>query len=109
MPFTEQTAMDARLCFISACLRSDEAMSSLCLRYGISRKTGYKWLSRYKQEGATEVIRQIPPLHTCPGNPKHTVQNQPMVLGTTPPPGAALNYERRKAFPFFITHNTKAH
>ena len=26
-------------------------MSSLCLRYGISRKTGYKWLSRYKQEG----------------------------------------------------------
>ena len=26
-------------------------MSQLCRRFGISRKTGYKWLRRYQQEG----------------------------------------------------------
>jgi putative transposase len=52
MPFTEKTIMDERLCFIAACLREDEAMSTLCQRYGISRKTGYKWLGRYRELGA---------------------------------------------------------
>ena len=26
-------------------------MTELCLRYGISRNTGYKWLDRYEQAG----------------------------------------------------------
>jgi transposase-like protein len=44
--------MDARLCFVAAYLRDDVAMSLLCLRHGISRKTGYKWISRYRALGA---------------------------------------------------------
>ncbi|SIS51621.1 integrase core domain-containing protein [Insolitispirillum peregrinum] len=51
MPFTEKTVMDDRLCFISACLRAAEPMSRICSHYGISRKTGYKWLSRYRADG----------------------------------------------------------
>ena len=47
MPWTEISTMDARLCFVTAYLRDDVAMSLLCLRHGISRKTGYKWISRY--------------------------------------------------------------
>jgi putative transposase len=27
------------------------SMSELCYRYGISRKTGYKWIARYHAEG----------------------------------------------------------
>jgi transposase InsO family protein len=44
--------MDSRLCFVAACLIGAEPMSALCLRYGISRKTGYKWLDRYRALGA---------------------------------------------------------
>ena len=52
MPWTEIRAMDTRLCFIASYLRQEEAMSGLCLRYGISRKTGYKWVGRYLEAGA---------------------------------------------------------
>lgn len=44
--------MDARLRFIGACLAEDESMSVLCARAGISRRTGYKWLARYRNAGA---------------------------------------------------------
>jgi transposase InsO family protein len=53
MPWTEQNVMNHRLSFIAACLRQEEAMSQLCLRHGISRKTGYKWLGRYHEAGAS--------------------------------------------------------
>jgi putative transposase len=52
MPWTERTLMDDRLCFIAACLRDEEPLSALCARFGISRKTGYKWLARYDADGA---------------------------------------------------------
>ena len=52
MPWLDVSAMDLRLCFVAACLRAEAPMSSLCLRHGISRKTGYKWLERYKMLGA---------------------------------------------------------
>jgi len=52
MPWTERSLMDDRLCFIAACLREEEPMSGLCARFGISRKTGHKWLERYNEAGA---------------------------------------------------------
>jgi transposase len=44
--------MDSRLCFIAAWLRGEEAMTLLCAVHGISRKTGDKWLARYRALGA---------------------------------------------------------
>ncbi len=52
MVWVEQTVMDQRLCFVLSCIRGDELMSVLCLRHAISRKTGYKWLGRYRAYGA---------------------------------------------------------
>jgi putative transposase len=51
MAWRVESMVDQRLCFIAACLRADEPMSGLCLRFEISRKTGYKWLSRYRDFG----------------------------------------------------------
>jgi transposase InsO family protein len=42
--------MDERLGFIAECLRGEYAMTLVCERYGISRKTGYKWLARYRAD-----------------------------------------------------------
>ena len=47
MPWRESCAMKERLMFIAAWLADEESRTGLCERYGISRKTGYKWAARY--------------------------------------------------------------
>jgi transposase InsO family protein len=56
MAWRESDAMDARVGFVTDCLRGEESMTALCDRYGISRKTGYKWLDRYRLEGAAGLM-----------------------------------------------------
>jgi len=51
MPWSETSAMDQRIAFIQDVKRGNLSKSELCLRYGISRKTGYKWLERYAAQG----------------------------------------------------------
>jgi transposase InsO family protein len=50
MPWKECSVMDQRLQFIAKLL-DGEAMSDVCREFGISRKTGYKIFSRYKESG----------------------------------------------------------
>ena len=52
MPWEETCVMDRRIAFISCCLRDEAPVSELCASFGISRKTGYKWLGRYRREGS---------------------------------------------------------
>ena len=51
MPWKEVKPMDQKLLFIADHLREVTTFSGLCLRYGISRKTGYKWVARYEALG----------------------------------------------------------
>lgn len=51
MPWMETCVMDERLRFVATHLGGLETMSGLCRQFGISRKTGYKWLARYRAEG----------------------------------------------------------
>jgi transposase InsO family protein len=51
MAWLETRVMDERIKFISEVLEGDYSMSELCLAYNISRKCGYKWLSRYDAGG----------------------------------------------------------
>src|SRR5262252_5269453 len=44
--------MDERFRFVAAYLEGDDTMSGLCEAYGIARKTGYKWIARYREQGA---------------------------------------------------------
>jgi len=39
--------MDQKTQFIADYLRRSLSISELCMNYGISRKTGYKWIDRY--------------------------------------------------------------
>jgi len=43
--------MEERVKFIMSLLEGTYSMAELCSYYNISRKTGYKWLSRYEQGG----------------------------------------------------------
>ena len=51
MGWTETCAMDERMRFVLAVERKEEPMAALCRRFGVSRKSGYKWLERYREEG----------------------------------------------------------
>lgn len=53
MPFAPASATDQKLQFISEWNRKEMAFSQLCLKYGISRPTGYKWVERYQSFGAS--------------------------------------------------------
>src|SRR5436189_409103 len=50
MPWKECSVMEERLRFVARLLEG-EAMSALAREFGISRKTGYKILNRYKEHG----------------------------------------------------------
>ena len=50
MPWKECSVMEERLRFVARLLEGEE-MSGLCREFGISRKTGYKLWSRYKDQG----------------------------------------------------------
>ena len=67
MPWKETCAVDQRMRFLVAYEVSGEAMAELCRRYSISRKTAYKWLGRYAEEGPDGLKdRSRAPHH--PGN-----------------------------------------
>jgi putative transposase len=51
MPWREICSMEERTRFIAAGLTAEESMTELCAEFGISRKTGYKWLARYQEGG----------------------------------------------------------
>jgi transposase InsO family protein len=47
MPWKESTVLDQRREFVNLALSEDANIRFLCRRFGISGKTGYKWLNRY--------------------------------------------------------------
>lgn len=55
MPWRTTCPMDQRERFINDWLREEWRFSELCRSYGISRKTGYKWLGRFKTGGLAEL------------------------------------------------------
>ncbi len=50
MPWKECSVMEERLRFVARLL-DGESMTDVCREFGISRKTGYKLLERYREEG----------------------------------------------------------
>lgn len=51
MAWEKETVEDQRLSFIKAYLNKTDNMANICLRFNISRKTGYKWIVRYSKFG----------------------------------------------------------
>lgn len=58
--------MDQRLQFVRDALSERFDMTELCLRYGVSRRIGYKWLARFEAEGKPGLADRSRRPHTCP-------------------------------------------
>ena len=51
MPWKEESRVDLREQFIKAWLERSHSVADLCRGFGISRKTGYKFIGRFRREG----------------------------------------------------------
>jgi transposase InsO family protein len=69
-------------------------VSELCRRFGISRKTGYKWLARGAAEGACLSDRSRRPIHS-PGRTAPAVEAEIVSLRATHPAGGGRKLRRR--------------
>ena len=58
MPWRETCTMDERMGFVAAYLAGEESVAALCRHFGISRKTGHKWLARYRAAGGAGLVDQ---------------------------------------------------
>jgi len=55
MGWMETCAVDERMRFVMAVESQEEPFAVVCRRFGVSRKTGYKWLGRGMRRMASVV------------------------------------------------------
>lgn len=58
MPWNARDTMSLREEFAHLANHPDANIRELCRRFGISPQTGYKWLNRYRKEGAAGLVEQ---------------------------------------------------
>ena len=66
MPWKEVRPMDQRLELIGARASGLFSVTDLCEQFGISRKTAYKWINRYKTIGVWGLAEKSRAPHSCP-------------------------------------------
>lgn len=72
MPWNETSPMEQRTQFIADYLRDFMSVTELCELYGVSRKTGYKWIERYVRLGPSGLDQ----LSRRPQNPHNQTDAQ---------------------------------
>jgi transposase InsO family protein len=74
MPWQEMLLMDQRVQFIADYQHDVFAVAELARRYGISRKTAYKWIDRYDADGPAGLVdRSRRPTHSPQETPEMIV------------------------------------
>ena len=94
MAWKRTDPMNERVEFIAAWLRGEESVTALAARFDVSRKTAYKWIGRYKEEGAAGL------------HERSRAPHQP--AGRTPPELAAQIIKLRRAHPAWGPRKLKA-
>jgi transposase InsO family protein len=76
MPWKECSAVSARLEFVELAQSEGANVALLCRRFGISRKTAYKWMSRYKLGGIEHLKDQSRRPHHSPSKTAADVEQK---------------------------------
>ena len=66
MPWSDVSTMDQKLLFIADYKRQVFTFAELCRRFGVSRKTGYKWAHRFDEGGVSALNDRPRHPHNCP-------------------------------------------
>jgi putative transposase len=66
VPWRETSVMDERIAFVADYLSGGFTMTELCVRYHISRPTGYALVARYQTDGPLGLVARSRRPHTSP-------------------------------------------
>lgn len=80
MPWKESTCMSQRQEFVMLANAADTNVSSLCARFGISRKTGYKWRSRFQVGNIQALADQSRCPHHSPRRTAASIEEHVLAL-----------------------------
>src|SRR5258707_12051128 len=71
MSWKQMSLLVRRLRFAKLALKAQQSLSQLCRLFGFSRKTGYKWKTRFEAEGRPGLQDRA----RCPGrSPERTAE-----------------------------------
>jgi transposase InsO family protein len=73
MPWKVQSLMSAKKEFVSLARPGESNVSEFCRRIGISRKTGYKWINRFRDHGESGLFDK-------PRRPNHSPGSTPLEI-----------------------------
>ncbi len=80
MPWKESRIVDQRLQFLSRYQKEEMSVTDLCLEYGISRPTAYKWIKRYNEVGPEGLLDISRKPHGCAHATSLEVENEILAL-----------------------------
>ena len=66
MPWQGVCPLELRMRLVNTLLADEDGMTALCEEYGVSRKTGYKWLARFRAEGPGGLAERSRAPHVVP-------------------------------------------
>ncbi len=75
MPWKESRIVDQRLQFLSSYQKEEMSLSDLCREFGVSRPTGYRWITRYKEAGPEGLLDLSSRPHNCSHAISETTKN----------------------------------
>jgi len=58
MPWKEESVMSQRTRFVVLAKQGTKTITQLCQEFGISRKSGYKWIQRARDEGIVNGVKE---------------------------------------------------
>jgi transposase InsO family protein len=95
MPWKVGTTVSVRREFVELARVEGANVAELCRRFGISRKTGYKWLARFDADGTEGLAdRSRRPEHS-PGQTLPAIEEQVVSLRTEHPAWGGRKLRRR--------------
>ena len=76
MPWKKNSDQEQRWGFVQLVMRAKMCLAELCRRSGISRKTAYKWIARFKEGGRRGLRDQKRSAHRLHNRPKNKWLNR---------------------------------
>lgn len=84
MGWKSTSVRDQRIEFVIKASAEDTNLSMLCREYGISRPTGYRWLTRYRDRGSLAALGELSRCpHRSPGRTSMEIEEAVIVLRLT--------------------------
>jgi len=75
MAWKEVSVMNQRLELVQLALAEDVNISQLCLRFGVSRQTAYKWIARFESGGKAALVDRSRRPASCPSRTDPAIEN----------------------------------